>query len=157
MKQIGDITAEKSKVTALVDDEHWEDEAGFPAELQEEVSIKHINGPLFFGSTNDFQLLAAKIPETTSAVVIRMGRIPYMDQSGLYALEDVISDLAQSGKTVLLVNPSEQPKYMMERIDIIPDLVPKEHVFTDFGRCLSWIKENVENKYDQSGQLNKNA
>ena len=52
MKQIGDLTAEKSKVTNLVDDEQWDDEIGFPMEMKEEVTIKHINGPLFFGSTN---------------------------------------------------------------------------------------------------------
>ncbi len=150
MKQIGDITADKSKVTNLVDDDQWDDEVGFPVELKEEVTIKHVNGPLFFGSTNDFQLLAAKIPETTSTVVIRMGRIPYMDQSGLYAIEDVISDLVQSGKAVLLVNPAEQPMYMMERIDIIPDLVPKQNVFTDFGKCLEWIKANVKDIHSPS-------
>ena len=147
MKQIGDLTAEKSKVTNLVDDEQWDDEIGFPMEMKEEVAIKHINGPLFFGSTNDFQLLAAKIPDTTKAVVVRMGRIPYMDQSGLYAIEDVISELVLSGIKVLLVNPAEQPHYMMERIDIIPDLIPKEHIFTDFGRCLEWIKSNVKDEY----------
>ncbi len=150
MKQIGDITAEKSKVTNLVDDELWDDEVGFPQELKEEVTIKHINGPLFFGSTNDFQLLAAEIPSTANTVVIRMGRIPYMDQSGLYALEDVVSDLAQAGKTVLLVNPAEQPRYMMERIDIVPDLVPEKHIFTDFGKCLEWIKTNVKDEYPPS-------
>lgn len=147
MKQIGDLTAEKSKVTNLVDDEQWDDEIGFPMEMKEEVAIKHINGPLFFGSTNDFQLLAAKIPDTTKAVVVRMGRMPYMDQSGLYAIEDVISELVLSGIKVLLVNPAEQPHYMMERIDIIPDLIPKEHIFTDFGRCLEWIKSNVKDEY----------
>ncbi len=147
MKQIGDLTAEKSKVTNLVDDEQWDDEIGFPMEMKEEVTIKHINGPLFFGSTNDFQLLAAKIPDTTKAVVVRMGRMPYMDQSGLYAIEDVISELVLSGIKVLLVNPAEQPHYMMERIDIIPDLIPKEHIFTDFGRCLEWIKSNVKDEY----------
>jgi SulP family sulfate permease len=33
---------------------------------------------------------------------------------------------------------------MMERIDIIPDLITKEHLFEDFKECLSWIKENVK-------------
>jgi len=36
---------------------------------------------------------------------------------------------------------------MMERIDIIPDFIPNEHVFETFGECVSWVKENVEDKY----------
>ena len=157
MKQIGDITSEKSKVTNLVDDEMWDDEIGLPAELKEEVAIKHIHGPLFFGSTNDLQKLAAKISDASSTVVIRMGRIPYMDQSGLYAMEDIVSDLISDDKVVLLVNPNEQPRYMMENIDIIPDLVPTDQIFTDFASCLAWIKAHVKDEYNAKGRKNQKA
>ena len=70
--------------------------------------------------------------------------MPYMDQSGLYVMEEVLIDLVNEGKTVLLVNTLEQPKYMMERIDIIPDLIPKEHLFDDFNSCMVWVKENIK-------------
>ncbi len=146
MKKIGDLTAEKSDVKSL-EEESWKDEIGFPKELKEEVFIKHIKGPLFFGSTNDFQQLAMQIPKTASAVIIRMGRVPYMDQSGLYAMEDVIVDLAKQGIKVLLVNLNEQPKYMMERIDIIPDLIPNNHLFGSFNECLVWVKDNIPDEY----------
>lgn len=146
MKKIGDLTAKRSDVKSLKE-ESWADESGFPSNLKEEVFIKHVNGPLFFGSTSDFQVLASQIPKTASAVVIRMGLMPYMDQSGLYAIEDVFQDLIAKDITILLVNPQEQPKYMMERIDILPDLVPAEHVFSNFDDCMEWVKANVEDVY----------
>ena len=152
MKKIGDLTAEKSKVTSLGDEESWDDEQEFPVELKEEVFIKHIHGPLFFGSTSDFQQLAMQIPHTASAVVIRMDKMSYMDQSGLYAIEDVLVDLVSKNKKVLLVGLQEQPKYMMERIDIIPDLISAEQQFDNFDECLNWIKDNVEDKYSPSFQ-----
>jgi len=142
MKKIGDLTAERSDVKSLLKEKAWEDEKDFPKELAEKVFIKHIKGPLFFGSTSDFQALSKQIPETASTIIIRMGRMQYIDQSGLYAMEDVLSDLIKQGKKVLFVNLIEQPKYMMERIDIIPDLVPKNHLFDDFEACLAWIKNN---------------
>jgi len=147
MKKIGDLTSEKSRVINLGDEETWPDELNFPIKLKEEVFIKHISGPLFFGSTSEIQNLALQIPDTASAVVIRMGRMPYVDQSGLYALEDILVDLASKDIKVLLVNVLKQPKYMFERIDIIPDLIPKDHVFKTFHSCLIWIKNNVEDKY----------
>jgi len=52
--------------------------------------------------------------------------------------------LVQKGKKVLLVNLIEQPRYMLERIDIIPDLVPNEQIFESFNESLIWIKENVK-------------
>jgi len=149
MKKMGDLTAERSDVKPLVKEKAWADEHEFPKKLKEEVFIKHIKGPLFFGSTSDFLNLAKQIPETATAVIIRMGRMQYIDQSGLYALEDVLVDLKKSnGMKVLLVNVLPQPRYMMERIDIIPDLIPEEHIFDSFRACTEWVKENIRDTYD---------
>ncbi|WP_298488020.1 SulP family inorganic anion transporter [uncultured Maribacter sp.] len=144
MKKIGDLTAKKSNIKALSKEKAWSDEIGLPINLQEKVIIKHLNGPLFFGSTSEFQELANQIPETASTVIIRLGRTQYIDQSGVYAMEDVLIDLVKSNINVLFIDVLEQPKHMMERVDIIPDLVPREHVFKTFKECLAWIKENVK-------------
>jgi len=139
MKKIGDLTALHSNVRALRE-ESWSDEKNIPQKIKDDVFIKHIKGPLFFGSTNEFQQLASKIPENASTVIIRMGRMQYMDQTGLYAMEDVLQDLKRKDVTILLVNILDQPKYMLERIDIIPDLIPKENIFENFNACNGWIK-----------------
>lgn len=144
MKKIGDLTAEQSEVTTLEEEKPWEDEGGFPESLKEEVFIKHLKGPLFFGSTSDFQQLSQQIPDTASLIVIRMEKMSYMDQSGLYAMEDVLVDLVTAGKTVKLVGLAEQPKYMLERIDIIPDLIGENSMYSDFESCLQYIKETIK-------------
>ena len=131
MKKIGDLTAERSDVKSLKE-EAWADEGGFPNSLKEEVFIKHLKGPLFFGSTSDFQALTDQIPDTAKTVILRLGRMQYMDQSGLYAMEDMLLDLKKNDVEVLFVNLLKQPRYMMERIDIIPDFIPNEHIFKRF-------------------------
>jgi len=147
MKKIGDITAEGSNVKALKEEEAWKDEKDFPVQLKEEVFIKHIKGPLFFGYTSDFQQLAAQIPETSSLVIMRLDRMQYMDQSGLYAMEEMLMDLQQKGVKILFVGLQKQPRYMMERIDIVPDLIPEEHIFQNFDNCLSKLDQFVKNTY----------
>ncbi|MEP0212746.1 MAG: SulP family inorganic anion transporter [Cellulophaga sp.] len=147
MKKIGDLTAERSDVKSLLQEKAWKDEANFPVYLKEEVFIKHIKGPLFFGSTSEFQQLASQIPSTASTVIIRTGRMQYMDQSGLYAMEDVLVDLKKNNVNVLFVDLLQQPRYMMERIDIIPDLIPTEHLFSNFDDAVAWVKENVKDTY----------
>ncbi len=143
MKKIGDLTAQRSDVKSLNQEKAWPDETGFPEHLKEEVFIKHIKGPLFFGTTSDFQVLAEQIPDSAHAVIIRLGRMQYMDQSGLYAMEDVLQELRKKRVTPLLVNVLDQPRYMMERIDIIPDLVPPEHIFDSFKACTEWVRKNI--------------
>ncbi|NNL15512.1 MAG: SulP family inorganic anion transporter [Flavobacteriaceae bacterium] len=146
MKKIGDLTAERSDVKPLKE-EAWADEKGFPEKYKEEVFIKHIKGPLFFGSTSDFQQLTQQIPKTASTVIMRMDRMQYMDQSGLYAMEDMLQDLQAHNIEVLYVDLLEQPRYMMERIDIIPDFVPEEHIFDTFDECVNWVKQNINDKH----------
>ena len=144
MKKIGDVAAERSDVKSLKKEKNWSDEKDFPEELKEDVFIKHIKGPLFFGTTSDFHSLAAQIPSSASMVVIRLGRMQYMDQSGLYAMEDVLQELNNNNIKVLFVGLLEQPKYMMERIDIIPDLISEEYIFATFDDCTQWIKQNIK-------------
>ncbi|MBO0590986.1 SulP family inorganic anion transporter [Cellulophaga sp. E16_2] len=144
MKKMGDLTAERSDVKSLDEEKAWSDEIDFPKSLKEEVFIKHLKGPLFFGSTSEFQQLANQIPKTASTVIIRMGRMQYMDQSGLYTLEDVLIDLKKSNIIILFVGVLKQPRYMMERVDVIPDLIPEEHIFTTFDESLKWIKDNIK-------------
>ena len=142
MKKMGDLTAERSDVKTLKREKGWVDEADFPENLKEEVFIKHLKGPLFFGSTSEFQSLAKQIPATASTVIIKMGQMQYLDQSGLYTLEDVLLDLKKSDIKIFLVDVLRQPRYMMERVNIIPYLIPNEHIFKNFTDCLSWIKPN---------------
>jgi SulP family sulfate permease len=145
MKKMGDLMALRSDVNSLTDEKVWADEVNFPSDLKEEVFIKHIRGPLFFGTTGDFQTLTDQIPKTASYVVIRLGRMQYMDQSGLYAMEDALQELNKNTITVLFVDLLPQPRYMMERIDIIPDFIPEAHIFDTFENCTTWIKNHVKN------------
>ena len=145
MKKIGDLTAERSDVKTLKE-EAWADEENFPLNFKESIFIKHIKGPLFFGSTSNFQQLYLQIPDTAEIVIMRLGRMQYMDQSGLYAMEDMLQDLKTKNVEVLFVNLLKQPRYMMERIDIIPDFIPEEHIFKSFDECTNWIKQNIKDK-----------
>jgi len=33
---------------------------------------------------------------------------------------------------------------MMERIDIIPDLIPEKFIFDNMNDCIDWVRANVE-------------
>jgi len=149
MKKIGDLTAGHSKVVPLKNAYElslaWSDEVNFPERLKEEVFIKRLEGPLFFGYTSDFQQLANQIPDTATHVIIRMGKTPYIDQSGLYAMEEVLMNITKKGITPIFEDLQAQPRVMMEKIDIIPDLVPKELIFSDFKEAVKYARDNIKN------------
>ena len=97
-EKIGDLTSASFNVKPLQQEVAWEDEASLPKNLKEEVFIKHLEGPFFFGSTTKFTETAKQIPDTASTLVIRLDKVPYIDQSGLYALEAIIIDLVKKKK-----------------------------------------------------------
>ena len=147
MKKMADISAKKSMVRPLVEEPLWPDEQEMPERFKEEVYIKHIEGPLFFGSTQEIQQLASRIPVQATHAVIRMDNVPYIDQSGLYTLEDVLMDLNKKNVTPLLVGVQNQPKFLLKGVDIIPSIIEEERVFENFHDCSEWIKKKVVDIY----------
>ena len=140
MKLIGDVTSRESNVEPLKE-EAWPDEIAFPVALKDSVFIKHIKGPLFFGYTSEFQHLYKQIPDNAKTVVIRLSKMQYMDQTGLYVMEDMLQDLKARGINVVFVGLLDQPRYMMERIDIIPGLVNEDQVYEHFKMYLKQLSK----------------
>jgi len=140
MKKIGDLTESQSKVSTGSKEKLWDDETAYAELKSDKIAIKHINGPLFFGSTDGFSRLAKEIPKEADKVLFRFDRMDYIDQSGLYALEDLLVDLAKENKTVFFIHLPKQPRYMMERIRLVPRLVPAANIFEELPDFLKHIK-----------------
>ncbi len=146
MKKTADIVEKGGSTSSLADfsfEKPWADEGDFIDRLGEKVFIKHLEGPLFFGVVSNFQQVVRQLPDM-KVVVIRMGRVPYIDQSGLYALEDAVLDLRRRNIIVLFTGVNEQVYSMMERINMIPDLIEEKHLFETFTEARNWLSQWLE-------------
>jgi SulP family sulfate permease len=146
MKRSSDLAEQGTAVTALagVDgEEPWKDEKSAYEEFHDRIYIKHLYGPMFFGFTSHFQQLIKELDKSICALIIRMDRVPHMDQSGLYAMEDAILELSQKGVLVLLTGLHPQPYDMLRTIDIVPDLLPENQLFEEFEDSIAWLKQGV--------------
>ena len=139
MKKMGDLSKEEARILSVVNEKTWMDETQLSNSFLENVFIKHLNGPLFFGFTSEFITVSKQIPKTASIVIIRMDRVPYIDQSGLFALEDVLMDLNQKNIDCLMVGVKSQPKHLMRSIQIIDKLIPEDRLFESFEDCKNWV------------------
>jgi len=141
MKKMGDVTSEQSHIKALKSNEdailEIVKEGG---QIPENVYVKHLNGPVFFGATNELQALSRQLNEHATHLIIRMEKVPYIDQSGLYTLEDILLNLKQKGIGVSITGIQKQPLYLLKRIKIVPDLIAEKHLFNDFEACLEYHK-----------------
>ncbi|MEZ4986574.1 MAG: STAS domain-containing protein [Saprospiraceae bacterium] len=128
----------------------WEDDAELVAKYGDKVYIKRLEGPLFFGFASRFQEMIQALPGV-SIVVIRMGRVPYVDQSGLYAMEEAVMELQRKGIVVVFSGLSGQPYDMFHRINLVPGLVEEGYVFQNFKDCATWLVQVMKDEK----QLNK--
>ena len=143
MKKMGDTMEERTHTAALDDfmgEKAWSDES-MPQHLRKSVYVKHLEGPLFFGSSAGFQSMVSRLPDVRY-VVIRMEKVPFIDQSGLYALEESILALERRHVEVLLTGLQDQPKSRMKSIKLIPSLISEENCFGSFSECIRWLAAN---------------
>jgi len=142
---LGEKGMNMGSVSEMEDDKPWQDELEFYEKFKDKVVIKHLYGPFFFGFTSTFKDSIKSIPPDTKALIIRMGKVPMMDQSALYALEDVIHDLCTNGIEVLLVGLQPGPLDRLRSIDVIPDLVPEDDIFEEIDDAFFYLKGKLGN------------
>ena len=121
----------------------WQDEIEFYEKYKDKVIIKHLYGPLFFGFTSYFKDEIKNLNPDISALIIRMDRVPYIDQSGLYALEEAVFDLKARNVEVIVTGLKEQPKDQLEAIDLIDDLIPHEDVFENIQAAFDYLETKL--------------
>ncbi len=138
MKKMGDISKDNSKVDLLLNEKDLNETS------KANVYVKHINGPLFFGFTSEFVSIANKIPESASIIIVDMEKVPYMDQSGVFALEDVLLDLDKKNIKILIAGIQPQPMHLMKTIGIFGELIPKERIFDTLSDSRAFIINGEE-------------
>jgi sulfate permease, SulP family len=146
MKQMSDQVTRELKITPLrayKKELPWDDE-DIPDHIVDKIYVKHLDGPLFFGFAPAFQDVAQSLPDIR-VVIFRMKKVPYIDQTGLYAMEDVINILEARGIAVVMTGLRKQPLLMLKRINLIPGLIPKQYLFKNFSECINWLNKELSN------------
>jgi len=144
MKQMSDLGGRQVKIASLQEYKKelpWDDE-NIPSAIVDKIYVKHLEGPLFFGFAPAFLEMAKTLPDIR-VVIFRMKRVPHIDQTGLYALEEVIMDLEKRGVATVMTGLKKQHMRMLRRINIIPGLIPEKYLFKTFNECIEWLDQEL--------------
>jgi SulP family sulfate permease len=147
MRKASDMV-EKSSVLTKVNkydrEIPWEDETNLSLHKWKHVYIHRLDGPLFFGVASQMLERINKIPKDAKVIIFRMKRVPFIDQSGLFALEDIIKEMQDLGITVVLTMPQTQPLYLFKKNKFIPNIIPEKLVFKSIEDCANWLTDFFE-------------
>ncbi len=149
MKQMGDFSESKAISASLDDFQNnflQEDEKKISETMKHQIYIQHFDGPIFFGFTAHFKKMMRTLPDV-SVVIFRMSNVPSIDQSGMYAIEDAILELHKKKITVLISGIQKQPLDMLKNIQLVPSLIPHEHIYENFLSAISALEEAKLDSY----------
>ena len=107
-------------------------------ELPRSVRVYEINGPMFFGMTD--QLMDISVKDFTRYLIIRMRGVPSLDSSAMKALEDLRADCAERGVQLIISHANEQPLRTMERTGFV-DRVGREHFRANIDDAIAHARE----------------
>ncbi len=119
----------------------WEDESTLALNLWDKVYIKRFDGPMFFGVAAKMLDRINKIPKDAEVIIFRMKKVPYMDQSGLYAFEQVVKEMDKAGIIVVLTMTQSQPLSLFRKTRLVPEIIPEKYLFESIEDCNLWLKE----------------
>jgi SulP family sulfate permease len=73
-----------------------------PVRLPPGVLVYRIEGPFFFGAAEKLESTLERVPLDVNAIVLRLGRVPFVDATGLATLLEVIERYRRRKVRVLL-------------------------------------------------------
>lgn len=108
---------------------------GRPAPANSGIAIYSIDGPFFFGAAEKLERTLGLIQRRATILVLRMGNVPFVDATGIFALEEIVSDFRRHGTNVLLVEVRANVHYKLERAGVIAKL-GEENIIATMEKAL---------------------
>lgn len=81
--------------------------------LPKGVEVYQISGPLFFGAANRLDSLLDQFFEPPRVFILRMRRVPYIDASGVHALQSLANRCARRGIVLVVSGLQAQPNRVL--------------------------------------------
>ncbi|MDB6086618.1 MAG: sulfate transporter, partial [Gammaproteobacteria bacterium] len=104
------------------------------------VVIYSIEGPFFFGAAEKLERTLAHIQRPATTLILRMGNVPFIDATGIHAVEEMVSDFKRHGASVILVELRPNVHYKLQRGGVIA-LVGEGHVIGTLEEALRLVKQ----------------
>jgi len=129
LKRLSDMDpATHSPLVDIAAHRPWIPDLEEPREVLAGIYIVEVHGSLFFGNAGPLQRKLGSMGHA-NAIVLHMGDVRYLDQSGVYALADLITDLREADTEVYLAELHTEPRAILDALGVTPDVLPENRIF----------------------------
>ncbi len=107
------------------------------------VLVYRVEGPFFFGAVENFERALASTHTDPQVLIIRLRWVPFVDITGLQALEEVIRDLHRRNVRVMLTGANERVTGKLEKAGLL-DLLGRENFCKDLPHALQVLSGTAQ-------------
>ncbi|MFC0308508.1 SulP family inorganic anion transporter [Gallibacterium trehalosifermentans] len=106
--------------------------------LPESALVFALEGPFFFGAVENFERALAGTNTDAKCLIIRLKWVPFIDMTGIQALEDVIRSLHRRDVIVMFSGANKRVDRELKKSGII-QLIGEQHYFAQFEQALDYV------------------
>jgi len=88
--------------TVRVEQQAFDDDSDEEVRLPKSVLVYRVEGPFFFGAAEKLESTLERVQLGVETVVIRLGRVPFMDATGIHTLTEIIQRFQRRRVRVIL-------------------------------------------------------
>ncbi|WP_088832531.1 SulP family inorganic anion transporter [Paenibacillus tyrfis] len=111
-----------------------------------QIAIITVEGALFFGAGTLFEKsISGTLDEQPKTVILRLGKVLFMDTTGESYLAGVVRDIFRQGGIVLISGLQPQPRDVLNRTGL-DELIGKEHFFAHTGDAIDFALSRLEHQ-----------
>lgn len=110
-----------------------------------QIGIYTVEGTLFFGASHVLEDLGQKLlaDQDLQVVLLRMGRVPFMDTTGESNFTSLVERLMQRGVVVVISGLRSQPKELLVKTGGYA-MIGQDRFFEHTGEALNYALENLQ-------------
>lgn len=111
--------------------------------LAEKVRVIQAEGPVFFGTSEAFIVSLEDDLTDVKALILRMPRVPLIDQTGAFTLQEFVRKMEEKGITVMLSGLPTEPEKVLRNLNIIPETIPESSVQPSLAEAVIALSERI--------------
>ncbi len=112
-------------------------------EIPEGIEVYEIDGPFFFGIADKLKFVLDSIASPPKVFILRMRKVPFIDATGMYALQEFYNKCKTKNTTLILSGVNPPLLKDLHRFGFMKK-IGKEMVFNHIDKALAKGRELVE-------------
>jgi SulP family sulfate permease len=123
-----------------IEQEVFDDDSDEDIKLPKSVLVYRVEGPFFFGAAEKLESTLERVQLDVETVVIRLGRVPFMDATGIHTLTEIIQRYRHRRVRVILCGIHDELRGTLDAAGI-PALVGEANICAN----MRMVAERVAN------------